>query len=120
MNDSVLFNKSKKFALRIFKLCKFIKEEKQEFIITGQLFRSGTSIGANIAESRYAASKADFTNKLHIAVKEASETEYWLTLLTEAEILSEVESKSILSDCAELIKLLTASIKTSKNKLSEQ
>ena len=111
---NVLLDKSKLFAIRIIKLYRFLRNEKKEDIIGKQLFRSGTSIGANIAESHYAASKPDFVNKLHIALKEASETEYWLTLLFESEILSEQESASIILECRELIKLLTASIKTAK------
>jgi len=115
MNENVLLDKSKKFALRIVKLCAYLKDKKREFNISGQLFRSGTSVGANIAESKYAASKADFINKLHIALKEASETEYWLQLLGEADILTQAESEAILSDCTELIKMLTAALKTGKN-----
>jgi len=111
---NVLLDKSKLFALRVIKLYKFLKSEKQEDIIAKQVFRSGTSIGANVAESHYASSKADFINKLHIALKEASETEYWLTLLSESKILSEAESETIIVECKEIIKILTASIKTAK------
>jgi len=113
MNDNILFIKSKKFALRIMKLSNYLRKKK-EFLIQNQIFRSGTSIGANVAESIYAASKADFVNKLQIALKETSETEYWLDLLSESGILTESESKSIIADCKEIARILTTTIKTSK------
>jgi four helix bundle protein len=119
MNDNILYEKSKKFAIRIIKLCNYLKCKKAS-LIHGQLFRSGTSIGANIAESKYATSKADFISKLHIATKETSETEYWLTLLKESNILTDDESKSILFDCKELLKMLTAALKTSKKGIEKE
>jgi len=112
--DNIILEKAKLFALRIIKLYKYLREDKGENVISKQILRCGTSVGANVAESHYASSKADFINKLHIALKEASETEYWLTLLCESEILSEAESASITSECIELIKMLASSIKTSK------
>ena len=117
MNNNILHEKGMKFALRIIKLCEYLREEKKESIIRNQIFRSGTSIGANIAESKYAASKADFNNKLHIAIKEASETEYWIQLLFQSNILSQEEGKSILVDCVELLKMLTTALKTSKKNM---
>jgi four helix bundle protein len=112
MNNNIVYEKSKKFAFAIMRICGLLKEKKQ-FEISGQLFRSGTSIGANIAESKYASSKADFINKLSIALKEASETEYWLTLLSET--CHAAEANELIPACTEIIKILTASIKTCKN-----
>ena len=113
MKENILMQKAEKFALRIVKFCNLLKEQK-EFNISNQLFRSGISIGANIAESCYAASKADFTNKLRIALKEASESEYWLKLLFSANIITENEFRSLNTDIKELMKILTASVNTSK------
>lgn len=114
MTESLILKKSKAFALRIVRLYKYLREHK-ESVIAKQVLRSGTSIGANIAESRYAQSKADFASKLQIALKEASETEYWLGLLRDAELVeSGIAFDSICDDCTELIKMLTASVKTAK------
>ena len=101
--------------MRIIKLCRFLREEKKEYILSKQLLRSGTSIGANIAEAQQAQSKADFTAKLSIALKEAVETNYWLRLLHATEYLSEAAFSSIITDCKELERLLTAIIKTSRS-----
>ena len=114
MKDSILLIKSKAFALRIVRLYKYLRERK-ESVIAKQMLRAGTSIGANIAESRYAQSKSDFASKLQIALKEAAETEYWLELLRDAELVkSDKAFASLCDDCTELIKLLTASVKTAK------
>ena len=111
-----MLKKSKAFALRIVRLYKYLREHK-ESVIAKQMLRAGTSIGANIAESRYAQSKADFASKLQIALKEASETEYWLELLRDAELVEPSPAfDSICDDCTELIKMLTASVKTAKTK----
>lgn len=91
---------------------KYLRAEHREFVMSNQILRSGTSIGANIAESIYAQSDADFVNKLSIARKEASETLYWINLVHEAEFIDEVVYESIKADCLELLKLLTSSIKT--------
>ena len=116
MKDSILLTKSKAFALRIVRLDKHLRERK-ESVIAKQMLRSGTSIGANIAESRYAQSKADFASKLQIALKEAAETEYWLELLRDSELVEPSPVfDSLCGDCTELIKLLTASVKTTKAK----
>jgi four helix bundle protein len=96
------------------KLFQFLSSEKKEFVLSKQILRSGTSIGANIEEANQAQSKADFVHKLCIANKEAFETNYWLRLLRDSEILTEKQAESLLNDCEELQKLLTASIKTSK------
>jgi len=116
MESNVVREKSKAFALRIVKLYKFLVEEKNEKVLSKQLLRSGISIGANVSESVYASSKNDFVNKLSIAQKEASETEYWLDLLTSAEFISAAQYQSIISDCQELLKLLASIIIASKKK----
>lgn len=107
-------DKSFQFAVRIVKLCKHVQEVKHEYVLSKQLLRSGTSIGANVAESQQAQSKPDFVAKLSIALKEASETNYWLRLMKATEMLSEKEYQSIFADCIELEKMLTAIIITSK------
>lgn len=106
--DNIIVDKSKLFALRIIKLYKFLCEEKKEYTISKQLLRSGTSIGANVKEAIRGFSKPDFYFKLNIALKEASESEYWLELLYESEYITNSQFKSIYSDCQELLKLLTA------------
>lgn len=115
--ENVLKDKSYKFALRIVKLCRHLTEEKREFILSKQILRSGTSIGANIAEGWQAQSKPDFIHKMSIAHKEAFETEYWLCLLRDGEFITEKQAESLITDCNELQKILATSIKTAKNKL---
>lgn len=110
--------KSKDFAVRIVRMYKFLTEQHKEFVLSKQTLRSGTSIGANIAEAFVAQSEADFIAKLHIARKEASETAYWLDLLHDTEYLNDEVFVSINTDCEELLKLLTSSIKTMKSKLN--
>ena len=115
MTESIMLSKSKAFALRIVRLYKYLRDRK-ESVIAKQMLRSGTAIGANIAESRYAQSRADFASKLQIALKEAAETEYWLELLKDSELVeSSPAFDSLCADCTELIKLLTASVNTAKN-----
>ena len=109
--------KSKKFAVRIVKLYKYLCNEKSEFVLSKQLLRSGTSIGANIAESECAISEKDFLSKIYIALKECSETIYWLELLYETDYLSQSELESVRSDCIEIKKILYATTKTVKSKL---
>lgn len=113
--DSIVFLKSKNFSIRIVKLYKFLTKEKTEFILSKQLLRSGTSIGANLAEAIYGISRKDFISKTYIALKECSETKYWLELLFETEYISESQFKSMEEDCIELIKLLTSITKTARN-----
>ena len=113
-DENLILQKSKAFAIRIIRLYQYLMDEKKEFIMSKQILRSGTSIGANVKESVRAQSTADFLSKMQIALKEASETEYWLELLAETEYLSEKASGSLLQDCRELIKLITAIVKTSK------
>ena len=107
--------KSFHFSVRVVKLARHLQDEKKEYILSKQLIRSGTSIGANVVEAQQAQSRADFVSKLNIALKEAVETNYWLRLLKETEYLSEVEFSSIITDCRELEKLLTSIIKTTRN-----
>ncbi len=106
--------KSKAFALRIIKLYKFLCSEKSEFIISKQILRSGTSIGANIREAVRGQSKADFYSKLNISLKEADETAYWLELLFESEYIDKQSFDSIYYDCEEIIRLLVSITKTQK------
>ena len=112
--DSIVKEKSKKFAVRIVRLYKYLSEEKREYVLSKQMLRSGTSIGANIREALDGQSKADFTAKMSIALKEASETEYWLDLLYETDYLSEDEYTSIEKESKELVKMLTSIVKTSR------
>ena len=114
--DNVVKTKSFLFAIKIVKLSKFLATEKREHVLSKQLLRSGTSIGANIREAEHAVSKADFINKLSISLKEANETEYWLDLLHETDYLMESEYIGFQKDIKELLKLLVSIIKTSKLK----
>ena len=116
MRKSITHIKSKALALRIIRLYKYLVENKKEFVLSKQILRSGTSIGANICESYSAQSKADFIAKLYIALKEANETYYWLELLYESEFITKDEFDSLYKDTNELIALLTTSIKTTQNK----
>ncbi|WP_440450399.1 four helix bundle protein [Ruminococcus bromii] len=113
--DNVIENKSFQFAIRIVRLYKFLCEEKKEYILSKQLLRAGTSIGANVTESQQAQSKPDFVSKVSIALKEASETKYWIKLLGATEYLSENQTKSILDDCVEIEKILVTILKSAKN-----
>jgi four helix bundle protein len=114
MRESILKDKSYQFALRIIKLYKFLATDKKEYVLSKQILRSGTSIGANIEESAHGESKKDFIHKLSIAQKEANETHYWLRLLHDSNFIDEKSFKSMLTDCEEILKLTTASIKTAK------
>ena len=112
MQESPLIIKSKAFALQIIKVCNEIKSTKKESVLTNQLIRSGTSVGANIREAFYAHGKADFIAKLQIALKECSESEYWLELLIES---GYYDKKDILELCIEVKRLLISSLNTAKN-----
>lgn len=113
MNNAIE-EKSFQFAVRIVKLCRYLRDEKKEFILSKQLLRAGTSIGANIAESQQAQSRPDFISKLCIALKEASETNYWLRLLRATDYLSETEYRTMIVQCKELERLLTSILKSAK------
>ena len=111
--SGVLEEKSLKFAIRIVNLYKYLIDEKKEFVMSKRVLRSGTSIGANIAEAQYAQSKADFLTKMHISLKEASETKFWLKLLYSTSYINDSHT-SIMNDCDELLKILTSTCKTTK------
>ena len=108
-------NKSFHFAIRIVNLCKLLRNDRHEYVLSKQLLRSGTSIGANIAEAQQAQSRPDFLNKLNISLKETTETIYWLRLLEATDYLTKSEFESIIFDCIELEKILTASVKAIRN-----
>lgn len=112
--DNIIVEKSKAFAIRIINLYKYLCEEKHEYILSKQLLRSGTSIGANVKEAIRGQSKDDFIHKLNISLKEASESEYWIELLFETDYITNHQFDSLIGDCRELIKLLTSIIKTSR------
>ena len=116
---NIVFDKSKIFAVRIVNLYKYLTDTKKEYVLSKQLLKSGTSIGANISEAVCSISNSEFSAKMHIAYKECSETLYWLELLKETDYLSEKEFSSIEQDCKELIKLLAAITKTAKIKNQE-
>ena len=111
---SVLRDKSYAFAVRMVKFYQFLRNEKSEFVLSKQILRSGTSIGANIEEASGTQSSKDFTAKLHIALKEARETHYWLRLLRDTKFISSEQCADLLKDADEIIALLTASLKTIK------
>lgn len=108
----VLENKSFQFAIRIVNLYKYLVENHKVYVISKQVLKSGTSIGANISEAQYAQSKADFGTKMQISLKEASETRFWIQLLQATDYLSEDESESLLADCNDLINMLVSTCKT--------
>lgn len=114
--ESPLRTKSEDFAIRIIRLYQYLTKDKHEYVMSKQIYRSGTSIGANIAESRNAQSSADFISKLSIALKESDETEYWLKNLYNSGILNEKQFLSIHHDNIEITKMLTSAIKTIKQK----
>ena len=108
MEENIILSKSKDFALRIIKLYQYLCENKKDYVLSKQILRSGTSIGANAKEGANAQSKADFNAKMYIAYKEANETEYWLELLHESGYIDDKSFESIYSDCKEIIKILAA------------
>ena len=114
MDKNIIESKSFEFAIRIVNLYKYLNEHKKEYILSKQILRSGTSIGANIAEAQQAQSKADFISKISIALKETTETKYWLRLLQATDYLTENETKSIMDDCIEIEKILVTILKTAK------
>lgn len=116
MADSPLITKSKEFALQIINVCNYVKQNKKESVLTNQLIRSGTSVGANIREALYGHGTADFIAKLQIALKECSESEYWLELLIES---GYYDNQDVLDKCIEVKKLLITSINTVKSRLNK-
>lgn len=115
MKDNAIVDKSKAFAIRIIKLYQYLTSEKQEYTLSKQVLRSGTSIGANVRESLRAQSKADFISKQNIALKEADETCYWLELLHETDFITDNVFENIYTEANEIIKLLVSIIKTAKS-----
>lgn len=116
MKDNIIQEKSLDFSIRIVRLCRYLQEEKHDYIISKQIIRCGTSVGANVRESRNAQSTADFVSKLNIALKEADETEFWLEVLYRSETISEQMYTSLKNDVDELIAILTSIVKTLKDK----
>lgn len=114
--SNVLQEKSYNFAIRIVKLAQFLREKKSEYILSKQLIRSGTSIGANIEEASGAQSDSDFIAKLHISLKEAKESHYWIRLLRDTDFITQAQAESMLTDLNEIITLLTRSLKTLKSR----
>ncbi len=120
MKDSPLRNKSMDFAVRVVEACRRLREEKREFALADQFLRSGTSIGANLAEAAFAPSPKDFLNKCKVALKECSETLFWLKLFTRCALLPDAEAESLCADCEELRKMLSASCKTIEERIHAQ
>ena len=116
MNDNVIVDKSFEFAVRIVNLSKYLVEQQKEYVLSKQLLRSGTSIGANVSEVQRGQTKADFTAKMCIALKEANETDYWLKLLHRTEYLTEAQYTSIYEDMQEILGILTAICRTTNKK----
>ena len=117
MNKNIVKEKSFDFAIRIVKLYKYLMEEKKEFVLSKQVLRSGTSIGANINEAQQAQSKKDFLMKMNIALKECTETKYWIELLSATDYINQEQKDSIIKDCVELEKLLTSIVKTTSTQM---
>lgn len=114
MKDNSLIQLSKSFAVDIINLCSDIKDNKKGNVLINQLLRSGTSIGANIHEGNYASSRADFINKFQIALKECYETDYWLSIFKDSQIITHTEYSEMFAKCSKLRKMLIASITTAK------
>ena len=114
MKENVLKIKSYDFAIRIVKLSQYLQHERKEFVLSKQILRSGTSVGALIREAEFAQSKIDFVHKLSISLKEANETEYWINILKDTGYIDYKLYESLVTDCNELLKILITSIKTAK------
>ena len=115
MKNNIIKDKSYGFALRIVKMCRYLTSEKQEYVLSKQVLRSGTSIGALVMEAEHAQSRADFINKMNVALKEANETTYWLSLLKDSGYIDEQMFNSIFPQSEELLKILISIVKTSKS-----
>ena len=120
MSENIIKSKSFSFALRVVKLYQFLNQDKKEYVLSKQLLRSGTSIGARVRESEQAESKLDFIHKLAIAQKEANESDYWLELLFQSEYLNEIQFQSLKSDIVEINKILASIIITTKQKIGKK
>ena len=117
MIKNVVKEKSFDFAIRTVKLYKYLMEEKKEFVLSKQVLRSGTSIGANINEAQQAQSKKDFLMKMNIALKECTETKYWIDLLSATDYINQEQKDSIMNICIEIEKMLTSIVKTTSESL---
>lgn len=118
MGRSILRDKSYVFAIVIVRMAQELQQQKKEYVLSKQLLRSGTAVGALLAEAEFGQSKADFIHKLTIALKEANETRYWLNLLKDTEYINKTQFETLSEPCVELIRILVASIKTTKSNLS--
>ena len=114
MKNNPLKDKSYEFAICIVKLSQYLQRDKKEFVLSKQVLRSGTAVGALIREAEFGQSRADFTSKMSISLKEANETEYWLSLLKDTDFITEDQFMSLQSDCKEFIAILVSTVKTSK------
>ena len=114
MKENLILQKSFSFSVRVVRAIQHLSQQKHEYILSKQLLRAATSIGANVHEASNAYGKKDFIAKMYIAYKEATETEYWIKLLTETEYFTDAEGESLLADCVELKRILTAILKTAK------
>lgn len=117
MKESILRTKSYKFAIRIVNFFQFLRKAKKEYVLSKQILKSGTAIGALIKEAEFGQSRADFVNKMQIALKEANETDYWLNILRDTGFINNKMFQSLNDDCQELIKLLVATVKTAKKRI---
>ena len=115
MGDNIIYNKSYDFAIRVVRLYKYLVAEHKEYVLSKQVLRSGTAIGALVREAKFAQSKADFISKMSIALKEANETSYWLDLLQDTNYINQKMHHDINSDISEIISLLVSIVKSSKN-----
>ena len=120
MGQSITVDKSFAFAVRIVNLYRFLVDEKREHVLSKQLLRSGTSIGANVREAMQSQGKKDFLNKINIALKEAYESYYWIELLHATDYLDDRQKESLLTDCNEITSLLVATVKTTKENLAKE
>ena len=118
--SNIIHDKTFSFAIRIVKLVKFLQKEKKEFIVSNQLLRSGTAAGALVREAEHAESKRDFISKMSIGLKEINETDYWLRLMKETEIINSVQYQSIHKDCTEILRIMAKIVKTSKQNYSKR
>lgn len=119
MRDSILKTKSYEFAIRIEKLTQYLQENRNEYVLSRQVMKSGTAIGALIREAEFGQSRADFINKMSIALKESNETTYWLSLLCDTTYIDDKSFNSLKNDCLELISLLVSTVKTAKKNLDK-
>ena len=119
MKEDIALEKSRKFAIRIYKLNKYLYEEKKEYTLAKQLLRSGTSIGANLSEAQYSISRKEFLVKKTIALKECAETEFWLDLLKETNLITQTEYDSIMKDCKDILYILIAATKKLKQSIKQ-